>query len=297
MTCFFLTQHLFVFIFGTVVGSFLNVVILRLPKKEKFTTNRSYCPHCKHKLGPLDLVPILSFLFLKGRCRYCRKKISIQYLLVELTTGTLFVLAFILINNLVAQTSSQIFLPLYFLYLLFILSGLIAIFVIDLKFLIIPNRILLPLTLVSLVCGPLWSFLGFKQNVLRIDSLFFEAQYVLKSLLHQDYSNYIFISPLPSFLTPILTGILSFGFMLLIHLFSHGKGMGMGDVKFALFMGVFLGWPETLWAYYLAFGSGAMISLFLMLLKQKGLKDKIPFGPFLVLGTILAFFVGFWRSN
>ena len=82
----------FFFIFGLIVGSFLNAVIYRLEEKESFLKGRSYCPRCKHVLNWKDLIPVLSFLILRGRCRYCGKKISFQYPLVELATGFLFFL-------------------------------------------------------------------------------------------------------------------------------------------------------------------------------------------------------------
>ncbi len=80
---------IFVFAFGAILGSFLNVVIYRLPQKENFVSGSSYCPRCKHTLGALDLVPILSYLFLGRKCRYCKKPISPRYMLVELLVGLL----------------------------------------------------------------------------------------------------------------------------------------------------------------------------------------------------------------
>jgi len=101
---------LFIFFFGLIIGSFLNCLIWRLHKAET-VLGRSYCPHCQHQLAWYDNVPVLSFVLLLGRCRYCHKKISIQYPLVELVTGVLFVLAFSLLNsNFEFQISSQTFL-------------------------------------------------------------------------------------------------------------------------------------------------------------------------------------------
>ncbi len=86
--------YLFIFLVGLCIGSFLNVVIYRLEKEESVAKGRSYCPYCKHQLIWLDLVPVFSFLFLRGKCRYCGEKISIQYPLVEIATGILFLLIF-----------------------------------------------------------------------------------------------------------------------------------------------------------------------------------------------------------
>jgi leader peptidase (prepilin peptidase)/N-methyltransferase len=127
--------YLFVFILGSAVGSFLNCVIYRLETGESFLKGRSYCPHCKHVLSWKDLIPIFSFLILKGKCRYCKKKISFQYPLVELLTGILFVLAIPIYE---ALTS----IDLIFYWVL--TSFLIIIFVFDLKHYLIPDKVIYP---------------------------------------------------------------------------------------------------------------------------------------------------------
>ncbi len=130
---------LFLFIFGLSVGSFLNVLIDRLPKGESIL-GRSYCDHCKTKIKSLDLVPILSFLNLKGKCRYCGKKISWKYPLIELLTGVIFVLGFLYIPV------DAILVKIFYLGLL---SCLIVIFFTDAKFQIIPTQIQIALFLLS----------------------------------------------------------------------------------------------------------------------------------------------------
>ena len=124
--------NLFVFLLGTIVGSFLNCIIYRLEIGKSFLGGHSFCPDCKHELVWYDLIPILSFLMLKGKCRYCQKPISIQYPLVELVTALLFVLIFNSQNLL--NTS----------YLLLIASFLIIIFVYDFKHYIIPDKVIFP---------------------------------------------------------------------------------------------------------------------------------------------------------
>jgi leader peptidase (prepilin peptidase)/N-methyltransferase len=125
--------YLFVFIFGLAVGSFLNCVIYRLETGESFLKGRSYCPHCKHVLAWKDLIPIFSFLILKGKCRYCKKKISFQYPLVELFIGILFVLAIPIYGG-----RTSIDLIFYWVLTCF----LIIIFVYDLKHYLIPDKII-----------------------------------------------------------------------------------------------------------------------------------------------------------
>jgi len=131
---------LFVFVFGLCVGSFLNCFIYRLEQKKKIT-GRSFCPHCKHTLEWIDLVPVLSFLFLRGKCRYCGKKISIQYPLVEIATG----LIFLLILNLKFEILNFIDLAFWF----YIASSLIIIFIYDLKHYLIPDKVLFPAIIIT----------------------------------------------------------------------------------------------------------------------------------------------------
>jgi prepilin signal peptidase PulO-like enzyme (type II secretory pathway) len=130
--------YIFVFIFGLIIGSFLNCVIYRLETGESFLKGRSYCPHCKHVLAWKDLIPIFSFLILKGKCRYCEKKISFQYPLVEFFTGILFAFT---TYNLQPTTLQQ---TLILCFQLFVVSCLVIIFVFDLKHYLIPDKIIYP---------------------------------------------------------------------------------------------------------------------------------------------------------
>jgi len=127
---------IFFIILGLIVGSFLNCTALRLIKNEQFISGKSKCPSCKHDLGVLDLIPVFSFILLKGKCRYCKKRISIQYVLVEILTGILFLLTYLYLNNII--------------FWLFIISIFTIIFIVDLKTFIIPDKILIPTILISL---------------------------------------------------------------------------------------------------------------------------------------------------
>jgi prepilin signal peptidase PulO-like enzyme (type II secretory pathway) len=135
---------IFVFIIGLCIGSFLNCFIYRLEHKKKMT-GRSFCPKCKHDLCWKDLFPVFSFLFLNGKCRYCKKKISVQYPLVELVTGFLFVLIFLFFYQ--QATPNQL---IYILFLFYIFSALVVTFVYDLKHYIIPDKVLFPAIIISL---------------------------------------------------------------------------------------------------------------------------------------------------
>lgn len=129
-------QYLYLSIFasGLAIGSFLNCVVYRLETRKSFLKGRSFCPHCNHKLGFFDLIPVFSFLCLKGKCRYCNKKISLQYPIVEIITGLLFLLIDVYFN-------SQLLL-MFFLFL--IVPFLIIIFIYDLKHYIIPDKVIYP---------------------------------------------------------------------------------------------------------------------------------------------------------
>src|SRR5258708_3544812 len=128
------------FIFGTVVGSFLGVVIDRLPRGKTIVKGRSHCDHCKHTLSALDLIPLVSFLALRGKCRYCHSSIGWDTFFIESITGILFVITFLFVQF---SFESQIFSFAFFsslLYYFYIISSLIAIFFIDLEHGIIPNK-------------------------------------------------------------------------------------------------------------------------------------------------------------
>jgi len=242
--------HLFIFIFGLAIGSFLNVVIFRLGKSKLILFGRSKCPKCGKILNWRDLAPLVSFVWQKGRCHYCGKKISWQYPIVEGTTGLLFLLIFSLDF---AQSKNFISL----IYYLAIISFLIIIFVYDLKHYLIPDKIVYP----AIIATFLFCLLG--------------------------------ANPLNQILSAFLAG----AFFLSLVLLSKGEWMGLGDVKLAFLMGLFLGWPMILTALLLSFFSGAAVGMFLIVLGKKKMKSEIPFGPFLTGSTILVFlFEPFFQS-
>lgn len=254
----FLIINLFIFIFGLIVGSFLNCLIYRLEKKEGFILGRSFCPKCRHQLSFFDLIPLLSFFILKGKCRYCSQKISWQYPLVELTTGLLFILIFNFQFPLFSQFSIFNFLKLIFYFS--ITSFLIVIFVYDLKHYIIPDRIIYPAIILTFI-------------------------YQLFKIWNLGRGNWFEIWDLILAVLPSL-------FFLAINLISQGRWMGFGDFKLAILMGLFIGFPNVLVAFFFSFFVGAIISIGLIILNKKTLKSEIPFGPFLVTGTFIALFWG-----
>ncbi len=248
---------IFVFLVGTSFGSFLNCIIYRLEKQQK-PSGRSYCPKCKHTLSHKDLVPLFSYILLKGGCRYCNKKISLEYPLVEFFTGVLFVITFYL-SGFLDIINYSLFDILTITYLFAVLFFLILIFIYDLKHFIIPDFANFSLIIISFLYLVIYSFL---ENNIDI------------------------------FINGLLSAVFIFLFFFAIFYFSKGKGMGFGDVKFVVFMGFFLGFPNIVVANFLSFFFGAIIGLLLIMLRKKKMKSQIPFGPFLIFGTYVAYFFG-----
>jgi len=151
-----------VFLFGLIVGSFLNCVIYRLGEKKSFLKGRSFCPDCGHVLSWKDLIPIFSFLILRGKCRYCGKKISLQYPLVELFTGILFLATFYHLRD--QLFSLQGIFTLFYYWT--ILSSLIVIFVYDLKNYLIEEKIVYFSILVCLIFNLIFSISEIKNKIL-----------------------------------------------------------------------------------------------------------------------------------
>jgi len=266
------------FLLGLCVGSFLNVLIDRLPRGEGVIRGRSRCPDCGHQLTGRDLVPLLSFTLLKGRCRYCGKRISWQYPLVELATGILFVLSMFVETQLIAS------LP-----VLIATVFLIPVFVIDLKHGIIPDKIVFPaIALITiyylLITGSI--ILGLYQNLKNdVGGL---GPYLLQTGF---FRHHALLELRPLLLTLVGSFVLYFLFFILYSLFQ-GKAMGGGDVKLAFLIGLITGWPNMIVAVVSAFLTGALVGVILMPIGKTKFGEPIPFGPFLVVGTYVALFWG-----
>lgn len=246
------------FIFGLIIGSFLNVVILRFNTDRSFG-GRSGCMSCFHKLSWYELIPVFSYLGLGGRCRNCKTKISIQYPTVELATGFIFLALFLkfqdlfLLNTLVFSFT--------YAYYVMMFSLLLVVAVYDLKHKIIPD-------VLSIVLGVL-AFVG---------------------LFLFDANNYLIFSlHLPTVIEFFSGLIVSAPFALLWLVFC-GVWMGLGDAKFAIGLGWLLGLSLAISGIVLAFWIGAIVGLVLVVFfKKYGMKSEIPFAPYLVLGAFLVF--------
>lgn len=248
--------YFLIFIFGSIIGSFLNVVILRLPA-EKNLGGRSACRSCGHTLGFFDLFPIFSYLFLRGKCRYCKTKVSPRYLIIEIFTALLFMFSWWQLSPQVLKDYLQ------FASICLAVCVFVIVFVIDFEhFLIFDGVIYIGVLLIFAINFAV----SFNQNQL----------FVLTGNWLSGITGAIF-APLP---------------FLFIWYFSKGRWMGLGDVKFCIFLGALLGLKIAAVSLLFSIFIGGIVSLGLLALRKKQMTSKIPFGTFLSLGGFLAFFFG-----
>jgi prepilin signal peptidase PulO-like enzyme (type II secretory pathway) len=261
------------FLVGLSVGSFINAFQYRVQIGKK-NTGRSFCPKCKHQLAWYDLIPLLSFFLLKGRCRYCGKAISIQYPLIEFITAVLFVAVGIksgyiqkindlLLGSLSFSNKEVFVILLSVLCLLLIVGCLVLIALHDFK-----TKYVLSLV-VYVTMGASLSF------------------------LIVNYGGQVSSWPLFEYFYPFVApSLIAAGIFFAIYAISRGKWMGAGDIEIAAMMGVVLGWPDTMIAFYVAFILGAIIGTVLLVAQKAKLKTEVPFGPFLITGTFVAYLFG-----
>ena len=253
-----------VFFFGLVVGSFLNVVILRYNTGKSFIGGRSYCFSCGHNLKWFELLPLVSFIFLKGRCSHCKTRISWQYPLVEFLTG------FVFCSILFLSLKVGVFIvPISILFDLMVWAVLIASCVYDLRHMIIPDAF----------------------------SLLFVLLVVSKYLVLINLG----IISVGFFYSLFISGCVLFLLFFFLWVVSSGRWIGLGDVKLVFGLGLYLGLPQGFSALAFAFWSGALYAVGRLFLQKYAsnqlsanqktvtMKSEVPFGPFLVLGTFLAY--------
>jgi prepilin signal peptidase PulO-like enzyme (type II secretory pathway) len=233
-----------IFLLGTIFGSFLNALIWRTRKGMSVMQGRSQCTSCNNQLRAFELIPILSFLLQRGKCRHCLETISWQYPLVELSTGLFFVLSY------------TVFQPdmITVLFGWFLVVVLMFIFVYDLRYQLILDRITLPAIAIILV--------------------------------------YQIIRDPAAWWVYMLGLLIGGGFFLLQFVVSRGRWIGGGDIRLGALMGVILGWKLLLVALMLAYVVGAMVSLVLVAMKKKTMASTTPFGTYLTTATLVVLFWG-----
>jgi leader peptidase (prepilin peptidase) / N-methyltransferase len=236
-------MSIFVFIFGLLIGSFLNVCIYRIPKKESIAFPSSRCTSCNTQLKFWDLIPLLSFGLCRGKCKYCKAKISIQYPIIELTNAIIYLLLY-LKYGFTLEISMYAILS----------SLLVVITVIDFSTQEIPDE----LNIFGFTIGVFFLFFNFSFNNLLSSGL----------------------------------GLLIGGGLFLLIAVVSGGAMGGGDIKLMGVLGFWFGWKLILLLSILSFVIGAIASLLLIAFKIKGMKDYIPFGPFIAIASIIIIFFG-----
>jgi leader peptidase (prepilin peptidase) / N-methyltransferase len=249
------------FFFGIAVGSFLNVVADRLPEGKSLISPPSHCPSCKAKIARKDLIPIFSYLWLKGRCRSCNVKIPLRSLIVEITTGLLFVFYY-----------WHFGLNYELLIVIIYTAFFIVLFITDLEQGILPNKIVYAGMLAAILLAAAGTLFGF------------EPGYA---------SGMIFRLSKFWILNAFLGGAVGFVILFVVALASRG-GMGGGDIKLAGFLGLIVGFPLILVLIFIAVVVGGLVSAILLILKIRERKQAIPFGPFLVFAVCICLV---WGNN
>ena len=214
-------MNLFWFVIGITAGSVANAIIYRLPRGIVWHKGRSICPNCKHNLSFLDLIPVLSFIFLGAKCRYCKKPIPCRYFIVEMLSGLIF---------------------LNFGFWIYVLDDVDNCF------------------------HGLGNHVGFRL-----------ASYNLGDFSSTECG------------TSILGGLVGLGIIGIIWALTRGKAMGAGDIEIAAVLGLWLGFPKIITGLWFAFVIGGIYGAYLLLIKKAGMKSQIPFGPFLLIGGLIAY--------
>ena len=279
------------FLLGIAVGSFLNVLILRYNPEEKLfswkrLSGRSHCPHCRKTLTWVELIPIASFLIQRGKCKACRKRLTIQYPLVELASGLVFAGIPLFLNLFFSMQHEAFsaFLLSWWYYLLIALwilvfEILIVATVIDIRHFVIPNELNFGLLILGI---GITAIIATHMEAISVFRLSFLKHL---SLLFSPWENAIILHTVGA-----LAGGLVF---FLLSTLSRGRAMGFGDVKLAFGLGAIFGWPDIAMAIMLSFILGGLWGFGLIVSGKKTLRDKVPFAPFFVLGIIITFFFGF----
>jgi leader peptidase (prepilin peptidase)/N-methyltransferase len=247
--------YVIVFIFGALIGSFLNVCIYRVPRKLSIILPSSRCPSCNNPIRPWDNIPLLSYVFLGGRCRYCRTRIPFRYPLVEGLNALCY-------TALLWRYGPGLDFLIYCLFC----SSLIVITFVDLDFQIIPDRITIPGVAIGLVAG---SFV-LPNPFTRADALGF-----IPSL----------IGAACGFGFYYVVAFLSLAFL-------KKEGMGGGDIKMMAMVGAFMGWKAVILTTFLASLAGSVVGISMIIAKGREKGSLLPFGPFLSVGAVVSLFFG-----
>jgi prepilin signal peptidase PulO-like enzyme (type II secretory pathway) len=278
---------LFLALFGTAVGSSINAVVYRLRHHLPYFWARSICPNCKETLSPLELIPILSYILLKGKCKNCRQRISVRYPAVEVATGILFAANYIYFFGLLGFNWDLASFVSFLARLVFIVV-LMIIFVYDLMYMEIPDEVVIPGIVIALVA-----------DMAQISASFWEFRSVTAALpvgsmllAKADFVRGHFWDLSSPYLFGLLAGVVLAVLFYVIVLLSKERAMGGGDIKLAILLGFVLPWPFLVPALYVGFVIGAAVGLLVMAIGRGKMKTLIPLAPFLVTGAWAAMYFG-----
>lgn len=254
---------------GLIAGSFVNALVWRVREREtakkpgageppSIVRGRSMCPNCRHTLAARDLVPLFSWLLLHGRCRYCQTKIAWQYPIVELATGIIFILSYVFWPGALDSDAQWLLFATW----LVCATGLMALLVYDLKWMLLPSKILYPVFLIA-AAGRLAYIVGFAPD--------------------KGYS----------FTQWGLSLLVASGLFWLLFMVSSGRWIGYGDVRLGLITGTLLAAPDkSLLMVVLSAFMGTLVMVPLMIAGRSSWHAKVPYGPFLILATAISFLFG-----
>lgn len=242
---------------GLAFGSFVGAFTWRLHERKNFVSDRSECERCHHKLGALDLIPLFSWLALRGKCRYCHAPIGYSAPLLEVTMAVLFVGSYLVWPLVFDTWQAYVSFGLWLVYLV----GLMALMVYDLRWMLLPNAIIFPLIGVAIA-----------DSIIRY------------SLTGEGTANYL--------LTTVYGVLVLGGLYWAMYTFSKGKWVGYGDVKLGVFMGIALGFQRSLLALFLANIVGFVVLMPGLMVGRLTRHSRVPFGPFMIIAFILAFLFG-----
>jgi leader peptidase (prepilin peptidase)/N-methyltransferase len=255
---------------GLIIGSFLNVCIYRIPRGESVVLPSSHCPACGSAIRPFDNVPVLSYIWLRGKCRSCKTAISFQYPAVELLNGAAYYFC-----ALRWETEPAAFLNSAF------LSFLIILVFVDYQHQILPDVLTIP--------GALAGFLlsTFQSRDLFSDQIALYLAATLRPSNPEQVLNWI-----GSALGVLAGGGILFVVSLVYRIVRKQQGLGMGDIKMMAMVGAFLGWRMALLTIFAGSFVGSLVGVFLILFRGRNLQTKLAFGTFLGIGAALSLFFG-----
>lgn len=242
---------------GLSLGSFINALVWRIHEHKDWIRGRSECINCQHNLAPLDLVPLVSWLLLRGKCRYCHKNISLQYPVVELLTPLLFILFYLFWPVGLSSVNQWVVFGGW----LMMLVGLVALAVYDLRWMILPNGLMIYLTFLAVTITAI-------------------------NLLTAGFNWY-------GLLDTILGALIGGGLFYILFQVSSGKWIGGGDVKLGFVLGLLAGSAQrSFLMIFLAALAGCLVSIPFLMLGKLSKKSTIPFGPFLIIGLLIVQLAG-----